>query len=197
MRVKKLIVLCVIAALMSSCAAHLPEFQEIESLGKGSHRGAAGIFGGAPWGELGASAFHSVGVSKTTDWSTQCTYMYALSSDFNSGISLLTGPKVQLNDGLALSIPAGTFVQRDYGANYVAFLATPTLYIALPSKNPSLEQLFFVRSELTNDSDGDWYGWATIGYKRSLQGANDLRTALNINVTYLGFYGGLTFDLFR
>lgn len=196
MTVRKLIVISV-AVLMSSCAAHLPEFQEIESLGKGSHRGAAGIFGGAPWGEIGASAFHSVGVSKTTDWSTQGTYMYAVSSDFNSGMSLLTGPKVRLNDGLALSIPAGTYVQRDNGVNYTSFLTTPTLYIAFPSKNPSLTQLIFVRSELIYDKDADWYGWATVGYKRSLLGANDLRTALNVNITYVGIYGGLTFDLFR
>jgi len=196
MIVKKLVVISVLTFLMCSCAAHLPEFQEIESLGKGSHRGAAGIFGGAPWGEIGASVFHSAGVSETTDWSTQCTYMYSLNSDFNSGMSLLTGPKVQLNDRFALSVPLGTYIRR-YAVNYPAFLVTPTLYMALPSKNPSLEQLLFVRSELTNDSDGDWYGWATIGYKRSLLGANDLRTALNINVTYIGIYGGLTFDLFR
>lgn len=194
---KKLVVLSVVAVLMSSCAAHLPEFQEIESLGKGSHRGAAGIFGGAPWGEIGASAFHSVGVSEATDWSTQGTYMYAVNSDFNSGMSLLTGPKVRLNDGLALSIPAGTYIQRDRGVNYASFLATPTLYIALPSKTPSLTQLIFIRSELICDQDADWYGWATVGYKRSLLGANDLRTALNVNITYIGIYGGLTFDLFR
>ena len=196
MIVKKLVVISVLTFLMCSCAAHLPEFQEIESLGKGSHRGAAGIFGGAPWGEIGASVFHSAGVSETTDWSTQCTYMYSLNSDFNSGMSLLTGPKVQLNDRFALSVPLGTYIRR-YAVNYPAFLVTPTLYMALPSKNPSLEQLLFVRSELTNDSDGDWYGWATAGYKRSLLGANDLRTALNVNVTYIGIYGGLTFDLFR
>jgi hypothetical protein len=194
---KKLVVLSVVAVLMSSCAAHLPEFQEIESLGKGSHRGAAGIFGGAPWGEIGASAFHSVGVSEATDWSTQGTYMYAVNSDFNSGMSLLTGPKVRLNDGLALSIPAGTYIQRDSGVNYSSFLATPTLYIALPSKTPGLTQLIFIRSELIGDQDADWYGWATVGYKRSLLGANDLRTALNVNITYIGIYGGLTFDLFR
>ena len=194
---KKLVVLSVVAVLMSSCAAHLPEFQEIESLGKGSHRGAAGIFGGAPWGEIGASAFHSVGVSEATDWSIQGTYMYAVNSDFNSGMSLLTGPKVRLNDGLALSIPAGTYIQRDSGVNYSSFLATPTLYIALPSKPPGLTQLIFIRSELICDQDADWYGWATVGYKRSLLGANDLRTALNVNITYIGIYGGLTFDLFR
>ena len=197
MIVQKLIAFSIVTFLMCSCAAHLPEFQEIESLGKGSHRGAAGIFGGAPWGELGASVFHSAGVSETTDWSTQCTYMYSLNSDFTSGMSVLTGPKLQLNDRLALSVPFGTYIQREYAVNYSAFLATPTLYVALPSKNPRLEQLFFVRSELINDSDGDWYGWATLGYKRSLLGANDLRTALNVNVTYLGIYGGLTFDLFR
>lgn len=197
MMVKKLIVLSVVAVLMSSCAAHLPEFQEIESLGKGSHRGAAGIFGGAPEGELGASAFHSVGTSKTKDWSTQGTFFYALNSEYDSGISLLTGPKVQLNDGLALSIPAGTFIQRYNGVNYASFLTTPTLYIKLPSKNSSLTQLIFVRSELIYYPNGDWFGWATVGYKRSLRGANDLRTALNINVNYIGIYGGLTFDLFR
>lgn len=197
MIVQKLIALSIVTFLMCSCAAHLPEFQEIESLGKGSHRGAAGIFGGAPWGELGASVFHSAGVSETTDWSTQCTYMYSLNSDFTSGMSVLTGPKLQLNDRLALSVPFGTYIRREYAVNYSAFLATPTLYIALPSKNSRLEQLFFVRSELINDSDGDWYGWATLGYKRSLLGANDLRTALNVNVTALGIYGGLTFDLFR
>jgi len=197
MIIKNLIVLSVAAVLTSSCAAHLPEFQEIECLGKGLHRGAAGIFGGAPWGEIVASAFHSVGVSETTDWSTQGTYMYAVSSDFNNGMSLLTGPKVKLNDGLALSIPAGTYVQRDNGVNYASFLTTPTLYIQLPSKNSSLAQLLFIRSELIYDPDGDWYGWATVGYKRSLLGANDLRTALNVNITYVGIYGGLTFDLFR
>jgi hypothetical protein len=123
--------------------------------------------------------------------------MYAVNSDFNSGMSLLTGPKVRLNDGLALSIPAGTYIQRDSGVNYSSFLATPTLYIALPSKPPGLTQLIFIRSELIGDQDADWYGWATVGYKRSLFGANDLRAALNVNITYIGIYGGLTFDLFR
>ena len=39
--------------------------------------------------------------------------------------------------------------------------------------------------------------WATIGYKRTFIEGSGLRSALNVNITYIAIYGGLTFDLFR
>ena len=58
--------------------------------------------------------------------------------------------------------------------------------------------MVFVRTEATYIPVEDYAtAWGTFGYKRSKLGDNGLRTALNVNVTYIAIYGGLTFDLFR
>jgi len=58
--------------------------------------------------------------------------------------------------------------------------------------------MLFLRTEATYVPVKDYAtAWATLGYKRTFIQDNGLRSALNINVTYIAIYGGLTFDLFR
>lgn len=184
--------------ILSSCATHLPEFQEVESIGAGNHRMAAGFFGGVPMAEVGGSLFHTVGLGEYVDWSTQATYAYGASVDFYSNTSILTGPKFQLGDRVAVSLPIGLYDPISRTDPHTPLFTTPTLYVQLNSKQPDIQHMVFVRTEATYIPVEDYAtAWGTFGYKRSKLGENGLRTALNVNVTYVAIYGGLTFDLFR
>lgn len=183
---------------LSSCATHLPEFQEVESIGAGNHRVAAGVFGGVPMGEVGGSLFHSVGLGEFVDWSTQATYAYSTSVDFYSNASILTGPKFQLGDHVAVSLPIGLYdiISRDEPDS--PLFTTPTLYVQLKSRRSEIEHMLFLRTEATYVPIRDEAtAWATAGYKRTFIEKSGLRIALNVNITYIAIYGGLTFDLFR
>ena len=58
--------------------------------------------------------------------------------------------------------------------------------------------MLFLRTEATYVPIRDEAtAWATAGYKRTFIEKSGLRIALNINITYIAIYGGLTFDLFR
>ncbi len=183
---------------LSSCATHLPEFQEVESIGVGNHRVSGGVFGGVPMAEVGGSLFHTTGLSDYIDWSTQATYAHSASVDFYSNASILTGPKFQLSDRVALSLPIGLYDPIASSEPDSPLFTTPTLYVQVNSRRPEIEHMLFLRTEATYVPVKDYAtAWATLGYKRTFIQDNGSRSALNINVTYIAIYGGLTFDLFR
>jgi len=185
-------------SLLSSCATHLPEFQEVESIGVGKHRVAGGVFGGVPMAEIGGSLFHTTGISDNVDWSTQATYAHSASVDFYSNASVLTGPKFQLSDHVALSLPIGLYDPISSSEPDSPLFTTPTLYLQVNSRRPEIEHMLFLRTEATYVPVRDYAtAWATIGYKRSFIPESGLRSTLNVNITYIAIYGGLTFDLFR
>jgi len=196
--VQRYLLITFVTLLFPSCATHLPEFQEVESIGAGNHRIAAGVFGGVPMEEVGGSLFHSVGLGEYVDWSSQATYAYSSSVDFYSNASFLTGPKFQLSDRVAVSLPMGIYDPISSLEPDSPLFTTPSLYVQLKSKRTELEHMLFLRTEATYVPIRDYStAWATIGYKRTFIDGSGLRSSLNINITYIAIYGGLTFDLYR
>ena len=165
-----------VTLLFPSCATHLPEFQEVESIGAGNHRVAAGVFGGVPMGEVGGSLFHSVGLGEYVDWSTQATYAHSTSVDFYSNASILTGPKFQLGDHVAVSLPIGLYNPISRYEPDSPLFTTPTLYVQLKSRRSEIEHMLFLRTEATYVPIRDEAtAWATAGYKRTFIEKSGLR----------------------
>ena len=132
------------------------------------------------------------------DWSTQATYAHGASVDFVSNASILTGPKFQLGDRVALTLPIGLYDPISSFEPDSPLFTTPTLYVRVNSTRSEIEHMLFLRMEATYIPVKDYAtAWATVGYKRTFIQDSGLRSALNINITYIAIYGGVTFDLFR
>lgn len=184
----------------SSCATHLPEFQDATSLKIGEHKVAAGAYaGGGGTSNVGGGVMHSVGIHDRIDWTTQAHLGYSgVVSDNKLTYSALTGPKFSSsNERFALSIPAGVSTNPDDGVELPMVLIMPTAYWTFNPQSSSKNTLF-IRTEgviITSDQARmHSTAWATIGFRKSWE--TEVATyGVNLNLTYAAAYLGFTVDL--
>ena len=184
---------------VTSCATHLPEFQDATSLRAGEHRIAAGAYAGAGGtSNVGGSVMHAVGVFDRVDWTSQVHAGYTALSRDAFTYTVLTGPKFSTyEEHVALAVPFGISTNPDDGPDLTMFMTTPTLYWTLNPLQVNKNTIFIRSEAVFAQSDRaivENAGWVSLGFRRSWQ--TDRTTyAWNVNATFAAAYAGLTVDL--
>lgn len=180
--------------LLSSCFAIQPELINAESLHKGKHKTALGVYGG--FNELntslGLSGVHSFGLSNKLNWTTN-TEIIGNGRNFNSilkgygntQVHFSTGPKVGLwRDCLALRLPITfSLIEGD------RFLSTsPTLLLNTFQK----KGLFFFRYNYLAHSNEtyNYRGDLTAGYTHKIN-FYEKNLLFSLLTNGLGLYCGI------
>ena len=206
-----------ICALISSCAAHLPEFERIESLEVGEQRVAAGVFvGGIPQSEggvpdaadwdplsLGGALYHGIGVTNNCNWSTLFSFgaqtSFEKPTEFNL-FSISTGPKITFGPNRALTLPVTYVLMPDDlawidGYVWPTYGITPTYYFRYnPWWYPKIKSTVFYRMELYKGLEEPKVG-LTCGIRFEQKDVKFPRS-INVNFSITGLYLGYTMDLF-
>lgn len=201
-RLFKFFVFSALVVGVSSCSAYLPEFENVEALDKGAHRMAVGGYGGAFVGvqQAGGAAFHSVGLSENTAWSTQGALGVQFSTDyaqfFETGAvhaSFQTGPKFYLGNNWALSVPVGVLNGMFDGTVGQYVVSTPTLYKGINRTQNGL-YMIYLRNEVYQEIGGVGpVYYPTLGFKYSFK--DNPNFCSNLNLSIGGVFVGMTCDL--
>lgn len=180
--------------LLSSCFAIQPELINAESLDKGKHKTALGVYGG--FNELntslGLSGAHSFGCSHQLNWTTNAEVVgngrsvnSILKGYGNTQVHFSTGPKIGLlRDRLALRLPL-TFSLIE-GDRFLS--ASPTLLFNTFQKKGLI---YFRYNYLAHSNEiYNYLGDLTAGYTHRMN-LYDTNLLLSLLTNGLGIYCGI------
>ena len=180
--------------LFSSCAAYLPEFQDVSTLQKGEQRVAVGAYGGGIGkSNIGVSAFYATHSDENSDFNVQLAVGGRFEGDqFPLVVTALTGPKFVNQKGtIAWYVPVGFSFELEEPV----LLSTPTIYRRIGKKHPTISRTLFYRQEIASVSGYDGLmGYGTFGYRYGWI-ADGKRQFVNINVSAANIFIGYGIDL--
>lgn len=180
----------------SSCAAYLPEFQDLSILEKGETRTAIGAYGGGIGkSNIGLSAFYASGSNEDTDFNAQIAVGGRFEGDlFPIVVIAQAGPKFVNKKGtFALYVPVGF----SYDPEETIILSTPTVYCRIGKKHPTKSHTLFYRQEIAEVPSYDGLmGYATFGYRYGWM-VDGKHQSVNLNVSAANIFIGYGIDLLR